>query len=192
VRLARVWIRSYRCLREMEVELDDYTVLIGPNGSGKSSVLYALDWFFNGGDMHEEDVWRSVSDSGETPLRIEVEVEFADLDDSDRDVLGMYARGEAARFRRSWTDGDEKMIGNSLQGPGFANVRQAGSAAEAKAAYQEAASAVTTNVRAFGGHAAFLFGRPHRCCFSERTRLRSRRWASRSWGSRALALGHRR
>ncbi|MEN8234192.1 MAG: AAA family ATPase [Actinomycetota bacterium] len=136
MRLARAWIRSYRCLREMEVEFSDYTVLIGPNGSGKSSVLYALDWFFNGGEMSQADVWRPVGDEAETPERIEVEVEFVDLDEKDREVLGRYGRGETARFRRSWSRGEEKKIGNSLQGSGFAQIRQAGSAAEAKAAYQ--------------------------------------------------------
>ncbi len=79
MKLTRAWIRSYRCLREIELEFDDYTVLIGPNGSGKSSVLYALDWFFNGGNMNEEDVWRPVTGEDEAPSRIEVEVEFADL-----------------------------------------------------------------------------------------------------------------
>lgn len=142
MKLTRAWIRSYRCLREVELEFDDYTVLIGPNGSGKSSVLYALDWFFNGGDMNEEDVWRPVSGGEEGPSRIEVEVEFADLDEQDRDVLGMYARGDTARFRRSWTAGEEKIIGNSLQGPGFARVRQAASASAAKTAYQEAAGQI--------------------------------------------------
>ena len=122
MKLRTAWIRSYRCLRDVELEFDDYTVLIGPNGSGKSSVLYALDWFFNGGDMAQEDVWGPRA-SGEDPSsRIEVEVEFDDLDQHDRDELGMYGRGETARFRRSWTAGVEKTIGNSLQGPGFARV----------------------------------------------------------------------
>ena len=54
-----------------------------------------------------------------------------------------------------------------------------------------AASALATNVHRLG-HAAFGFGRPQRCWRSLRTRARSRRWAARTSGWRALALRQRR
>ncbi len=53
------------------------------------------------------------------------------------------------------------------------------------------AGAVTTNVHR-AGHAAFAVGRPRRCWRSLRTRARSRRWAARIPGWRALALRQRR
>jgi hypothetical protein len=52
-----------------------------------------------------------------------------------------------------------------------------------------AASAVTTNVRRVG-HAALGLGRPQRCWRS--LQARSRRWAARTSGWRALALRQRR
>jgi putative ATP-dependent endonuclease of OLD family len=123
MRLASVRIRSYRCLKDLEVVLDDYTALIGPNGSGKSSVLYALDWFLNGGDLSEEDLHRVVENSAATD--IDVAVTFTDLDAEDRRVLESYGRGAFAHFRRTWSSSTDKdkMIGNSKQGPGFAAVR---------------------------------------------------------------------
>jgi putative ATP-dependent endonuclease of the OLD family len=123
VRLTRVKIRSYRCLKDLEVLLDDYTAFIGPNGSGKSSVLYALNWFFNGGTLSEEDLHRVAGKPDATD--IDVEVTFSDLDTEDRRILASYGRGSFAYFRRTWSSdaGKEKMIGNSKQGPGFAKIR---------------------------------------------------------------------
>ncbi len=123
MRLAKVRIRSYRCLKDLEVSLDDYTALIGPNGSGKSSVLYALDWFLNGGPLSEEDIHRVAGNPAATD--IDVAVTFGELDAEDRRVLESYGRGEFAYFRRIWSSssGKEKMIGNSKQGPGFSKVR---------------------------------------------------------------------
>ena len=50
------------------------------------------------------------------------------------------------------------------------------------------ACALNTNVRAVGGHAAFLVGRRHRSCFSKRTRLRSRGWALEEIGVACVAV----
>ena len=36
-------IRNFKCLRNVEVDLQRFTVFVGPNGSGKSSLLQALE-----------------------------------------------------------------------------------------------------------------------------------------------------
>jgi len=110
------------------IEVDDYTALVGPNGSGKSSVLYALDWFFNGTAIDSRDFHTTSSEpSGSTDKEqeIDIEVTFGHLDDEDRRVLAEYGRGETVRFRRTWSrsSASDKMIGNSRQGPGFASIR---------------------------------------------------------------------
>ena len=134
MRLSKVQINNFRCHKSLELEFDNYMILLGPNGSGKSSVLYALDWFFNKRSISEEDVHRA-SACPDRPAQIEVSVEFSHLDDNDKMILGMYGRKDTAWFRRSWSaDGTEKIIGNALQGPGFASVRNASSAREAKTA----------------------------------------------------------
>ncbi len=149
MRISHVRISNYRCLKNIDLDLDSYTTLIGANGTGKSSVLYALDWFFNGSHMDDNDVHAGPRDDREelgapdpngaiTPARIEVEVTFDQVDDSDRQELGRYGRGETVRLRRSWqTDGKDKLIGNSTQGPGFAAVRAATKIPEIRQGYNE-------------------------------------------------------
>lgn len=106
MRIERVQVRRYRCLKDLTRDIDDYTALVGPNGSGKSSVLYALDWFFNGGPLSEDDFHSTVAggslDQDET-TDIDVEVTFGNLTTKDREILGPYGRGEVARFRRIWS-----------------------------------------------------------------------------------------
>ncbi|SHQ96738.1 putative OLD family ATP-dependent endonuclease [Mycobacteroides abscessus subsp. abscessus] len=139
----RVVIRNFRSLRELDVSLDDYTALIGPNGSGKSSVLYALDWFFSGGGVGIEDVYRDTSTPDVLAIQddddrfISVTVTFKDISDEDRERLGKYAIGSQATFRRTWTarDGKEKVVGDATQGPGFAAVRDGKKVTEFRPAY---------------------------------------------------------
>src|SRR5690242_9358147 len=59
MKIKRVRIENFCCLRSLDVSFDSITSLIGPTGVGKSTVLRALDWFFNGekgGVLSEEDV----------------------------------------------------------------------------------------------------------------------------------------
>ena len=129
MRISQVHVRRYRCIKDLVVDVSDYTVLVGPNGSGKSSVLYALDWFFNDRQLSAEDIHSTSKDdlagTADVPTQVDVAVTFSDLTDEDRRVLEKYGRGETARFRKSWpsADGKSKMIGNATQGPGFADVR---------------------------------------------------------------------
>ncbi|HEY8505533.1 MAG TPA: ATP-binding protein [Gemmataceae bacterium] len=41
--ISKISIRNYKCLRDVQVDLERFTVLVGPNASGKSSILQALD-----------------------------------------------------------------------------------------------------------------------------------------------------
>src|SRR5207247_2600457 len=45
--LERVHIENYKCLRDVTVDLGEFTVLIGPNDSGKSSFLEVIRIFGN-------------------------------------------------------------------------------------------------------------------------------------------------
>lgn len=117
--------------------MDDYSALVGANGSGKSSVLYALNWFFNGGSLEPVDMHGYKE--GATPDEdcfVEVTVTFRDLSAQDRARLEQYGRGATAVFRRRWQKGaGEKVVGNALQGPGFAAVRGMSKVGEFRPAY---------------------------------------------------------
>jgi predicted ATPase len=50
-----VHIKNFRCLRDVQLELEPLTVLVGPNASGKSAILRALDpapWVETDGWQH--------------------------------------------------------------------------------------------------------------------------------------------
>src|SRR5262249_46721914 len=47
--------RNFRSLRDVQVDLEQFTVFVGPNASGKTSILEALDILckaFNGKDVN--------------------------------------------------------------------------------------------------------------------------------------------
>lgn len=140
MRIAAVTIRNYRSLRDVTIQLDDYCVFIGANGAGKSSVLYALDWFFNGTALEPTDV-HGFKEGEALPagVRIEVAVTFVGLTPKDRERLQQYGRGERVEIRRTWYVEDKrvKTVGNSKQGPGFAEVRADQGAKERRAKYRE-------------------------------------------------------
>ncbi|WP_147109447.1 ATP-dependent nuclease [Nesterenkonia populi] len=126
MRIAAVTIRNYRSLKDVTLQVDDYGAFIGANGAGKSSVLYALDWFFNGTPLTEIDVHGCEEGGVIAPgATVEVAVTFTDLTDMDRARLQQYGRGERAVIRRTWyaETNKTKTVGNSRQGPGFADVR---------------------------------------------------------------------
>ena len=41
--ISKVSIRNFKCLRDVQIELERFTVFVGPNASGKSSILQGLD-----------------------------------------------------------------------------------------------------------------------------------------------------
>ncbi|MEU7990541.1 ATP-dependent endonuclease [Streptosporangium canum] len=137
MRIQRVRIQGYRCLRDVDIRFDDITTFIGPNGVGKSSVLRALDWFFNG-DRNSPITSDDVS-TGADPERITVEVEFCDLTDVDRVALGKYAAGgvETVRLWRRWERGYDKLSGRALAYPAFIKVRDVQGAKARRDCYNE-------------------------------------------------------
>jgi len=107
---------------------------------GKSSVLRALDWYFNGGksgDLTEEDVC-----VGAGHRRIEVEVEFGNLTEDDRAVLGdSLVLGDTtdahAIIGRSWEAGSASYWAHGRACPLFADIRAAESARERIQRYKQ-------------------------------------------------------
>ncbi|QHK18905.1 AAA family ATPase [Pseudarthrobacter psychrotolerans] len=141
MRIKRVEIENFRCLDQVIVSFDKVTTLIGPNGAGKSSVLRALDWFFNGDKsavLTGDDVF-----SGAKEQKIVVRVDFNELTQSDRELLGeKYAPAKVDEFSvwRIWEDGKDKITGRALAFGPFEDVRAASGAGPKKAAYEKVAA----------------------------------------------------
>lgn len=144
MKISRVEIKNYRSLSAVEIDVDDYSALVGANGAGKSSVLYALDWFFNGRILDRSDVHGyRIGETEEMECFIEVCVTFRDLSARDRQQLGMFGRGAISVLRKTWRPGQQdRFSGLSLQGPGFANVRDIGKIGDFRKAYRDLSSTI--------------------------------------------------
>ena len=144
MKIQSVRIQNFRTLKDVTIPFDCVTTLIGPNGSGKSTVLRALDWFFNGkpGSLTEKDCFFEATDED-----IEVQVTFSDLTEKDRNELGKYAPEGVTTFT-AWKcrgpDGSESLSANSKSYPPFNTIRDQGSAADKKAAYNALRTAETS------------------------------------------------
>lgn len=134
MRIKRARIQNFRCLEDAEIAFDCVTTFIGPNGVGKSSVLRALEWFFNGGILTDDDVLH-----GAARRWIRVEVEFDSLTAADRAVLGKYAPAtrDTVKVWRTWENGEEKITGKALAFRPFEEIRSLSGATAKKAAYNE-------------------------------------------------------
>lgn len=146
MRISTVVIRNYRSLKHVKFEVDNYGAFIGANGAGKSSVLYALDWFFNGTPLTDLDIHgHNPGDSIDPTATIEVAVSFTELSPRDRIRLQQYGRGERAEIRRTWyaLNKQTKTVGNARQGPGFAEVRADQGVAARRKGYKDLCENVT-------------------------------------------------
>lgn len=68
MRISRLRIENFRCIKSLEIELDETTVFIGPNNAGKSAILEAVRialtrrWGQRGTGFTEHDVHRTNQD----------------------------------------------------------------------------------------------------------------------------------
>ncbi|HEX7299719.1 MAG TPA: AAA family ATPase [Solirubrobacteraceae bacterium] len=133
MRITRVHVVNFRCLRDLTTSFEDVTVLVGANGTGKSTLLHALRWFFEGGALEPED---HAGHQADRP--VSVGVTFTDFNDADRAALGSYVVGDEATFFRTWTtDAGEKLTGKGLTHPPFNEVRRQAGAMAKREAYRE-------------------------------------------------------
>lgn len=137
MRIKRVKIKNFRTLYDVTIDFHNITTFIGPNGSGKSTVLYALDWFFNGskdGELTEEDATYNHADEP-----IEVSVTFNQLTDSDKRALGKYSPQGADEFTawKTYDKGKEILSANSKGNPLFNDIKRLAKAGDKKDAYND-------------------------------------------------------
>ncbi len=136
MRILRARIQGFRSIGDLSVEFHDLTAMVGSGGVGKSTILNALGWFFHGGDLAERDLHRP--NNGEPASNVLVMVEFDQLNEADREILGRYVEGETTTLTRSWSlDEGEKLSGNALVFPDFEHVRTGEGALEIRRRYKD-------------------------------------------------------
>lgn len=146
MKISRVEIKNYRSIDCLDLKVDKFTALIGANGSGKSTVLYAIRWLLDGGEIDDQDIHGYKEENASTFINkeISVKVAFDSLTDIDKERLGKYGRGHEAVFKRVWSQANRqsKVFGNAQQGPGFSVVLNSTSAADMRRQYQVLQSSV--------------------------------------------------
>lgn len=140
MRIKTVSIHNFRTIYEATIDFYDVTTFVGPNGVGKSTVLYALDWFFNG----ERDYELTSQDAtyGHEQEDIRVAVTFSELTEHDKEVLGKYSTPEATEFiawkTKNHLTGHEELSANSRGYALFSPLKEDGlKAAEVKSLYSK-------------------------------------------------------
>lgn len=131
-----VCVKHYRSILDETLPCERLTALVGPNGSGKSSFLSALELFYSTSPKFSaEDFY-----AGDISEDIRISVSFTDLDDEENERFSSYIENGDLTVVRIFTLADVKPSstyhGFRLQDADFAPVRQAGKAAEKKAAYE--------------------------------------------------------
>ncbi len=96
MKITRVSIRNFRCIRELDLELGDTTVFIGPNSAGKSAIVDAIRivltrrWGQRGTGFTELDVHRP-DEGGDPkalpPVMIEITIEEPEAGNWDADMV---------------------------------------------------------------------------------------------------------
>lgn len=133
IRAVAVDVRNFRALRDVQVDLANYTVCIGANGAGKSSMLYALEWFFGGRGIDDQD--RSVAADESEDVSVSVTFEWPP---GRKPLTGALDKNGRIRVTRTWHGGkDESWATDGPVCADFADVRDTAlGVAERRAAYR--------------------------------------------------------
>lgn len=90
MKIKSIHIKNFRCLRNVDLMVEDLSVLLGANGSGKSGVLRALELFYNTGiKIGKEDFYNN-----ETNEAISITVRFFDLTSYEKNLFDPYLEGD--------------------------------------------------------------------------------------------------
>jgi len=88
MKIKKVAIKNYRSIKNLELDISDFSILIGANNSGKSNILRALNFFFLGSEkIVSEDVFSFLEDGDS---EVVVAVTFHSLSDQEKNSFKKY------------------------------------------------------------------------------------------------------
>ena len=121
MRISRVAIENFRCVKSAEVSLEDLTCIVGRNGVGKSTLLYALDSFYNVAASYSElDYYNHNSIDNEIRIR----VTYDDLRRDELEAFGSYVHDGTLVVTKRINQGGARYYGVSPQIREFADLRR--------------------------------------------------------------------
>jgi len=137
MKIKKVFVRNFRCIREAELPFDNLTVLVGPNGAGKSSFLQTLRLFYEANaEYSEEDFF-----NGDTSQPIEIRVTFTDLTPQEKNLFKSHIKDDELTVSKELTwprgRGSQKYYGYVLGNPAFTEVRNASKVKDKRHIYTE-------------------------------------------------------
>lgn len=88
MRISRVSISNFRSIRELELEIEPYVVIIGPNNHGKSNILKAMEFALTPSyKPSQEDFFK---DSKGQESELYVELTFTELTEQEKNTFKKY------------------------------------------------------------------------------------------------------
>jgi len=125
MRISKIEVYNFRCLKSVKIACDNLTVLAGRNGSGKSSILNAIVTLFNPKtNPMEEDFYNR-----ETNNPIEIKVTFTDFSSKEEAEFNSYVQNNKMVVTKIISyDNDSQYISEDYysykaQIPQFAKIR---------------------------------------------------------------------
>jgi putative ATP-dependent endonuclease of the OLD family len=126
MRITRLRIRNYRCIREATLDCGAFTAMLGANGVGKSTFLRAVEAFYSPSPRIVVDDFYGADPS----LELVIELTYDGLAAEAKVLFAKYMQGETLTLERAFrVDGTGKIVsrlhGAALRNTDFQPVRAA-------------------------------------------------------------------
>jgi predicted ATP-dependent endonuclease of OLD family len=127
MKIRGISVKNYRCLRNIDVPIEDLSVLLGQNGCGKSCLLSALRLFYNTHvgveiqDFYDQNINEDIT----------ITVHFSDLTPFEKKLFSPYLEGEGLSIEKVIKYAEprptQKYHGTRFINPEFESFRKASS-----------------------------------------------------------------
>lgn len=87
MKIEKIRIKNWRSIKNQEIQAQDLMVIIGQNNHGKSNLLSSILFFFGDIKHHDLDFYRASTE-------LHVELQFGNIDDSDKTTFKKYITSE--------------------------------------------------------------------------------------------------
>ena len=106
VKIKTINVKNYRCLKNVDVPIEDLSVLLGQNGCGKSCLLGALQLFYNTDiQIEKEDFYNEDIDE-----EITITISFSGLTAYEKDLFKPYLDGDELSVEKAIILTPERMV----------------------------------------------------------------------------------